>query len=689
MTATIKIPKKLLYAPVDYGKILSERRAFGVKLTYTEYDFMQLDGDKIVLFDAFSATREYAPFDIKCPPVAFPFYCGCDTDGGERVAYAGLRFSEERAQKWVALGTVGVSRESDRRGTTIGSGVCCFSDEAGYKAYAAHIKDDVHPLAGIIVLDGQTHERVELYGKTYAAFSSGWGDGRYYCYAGLSESGPVTAIVADFGMIEYPPEANERIEVPLEDGKRAFFVYDDEKSEAQNNIDRRTFELEHATDPVSLLNAYARRGYAYHSAGDTDRALSDYLAAVKYCKRITDGGELLRAWSVYDNAAEILCERRDYESAIKLMNDAVELGDNLYSGAYVRLIDLYGATKRTDKALEVAKRMVDARPDDPVAYVKYAECCTAESDYLNAAEAYEKLASQFKLYENLFDEASCFIEAGKLESAEAALDRHPAKEYYEQYWYYKAFIEYKRRRMRAALEYVERSRTIDREYLPALYLLIDIESLLNGYNSVALHAEEYKALRPENEYGYSVCAEAHLIIGNLSECAKNYCYLYDYVVRDDRYAALGAMACARSGEKKRSKALLRTLRHKHSRYYPAAVYGANLQRHGESDTEIFKIASALSGDAEFLLAFSQFLLATGNIVLATHLLDGLDSADGAFEVAAQRIRSAERIGDKKHFFKFFDYYVSAFLGGRLAPEERHTLIGSFLTSSKNGAWADE
>ena len=693
MKTVIKIPKSRITAPIDFGAVLSANSVCGVKLSYTEYGFMLVENGKIVMFDAYSGAHKYAPFNVECGIVAFPFFCGAMTDEGERVAYAGLRFSDDKPVSWTPLispdAMARLAVTADAGAIPITSGVCCFADESAYRTYCAHINDDVQPLAGMVVLDGQTHEAVELFEKKYAVFSTGWGDGRYNCYVGKSESGAVTAIIADFGMIEYGKRDDTLTEVEVEiESESGLYVYDPNKSESENNIARWTFAIQNAKDPAERLRAYSRRGYAYHYANDIDNALNDYLAAVDCSKSVTDRGELSRAWSVYDNAAEIFCERSDYESAIKLMNDALEVNDTFYAGAYVRLIDLYQLVKHADKALEIASRMRTLRPDDPVAHIKYAECCVSVMDYEEAAAAYGLLATEFRLYENLFDEASCYIELGDYQSAAAALSRHPAKEMYEQYWYYLAYIEYKKHRLRAALAFAQKSYEIDSAYMPALYLLIDIESLLNEYYAVAAYAEEYKKLRPDNEYGYSICSEAHLILGNFSECARNCLYLYNVLKKDDKYAALAAVVCTKTGESKQTSALLKALKRKKSPYYNSALFGVYLSksRYRASSSALNKILKR-SADDDLLLMLAVFMFKTDNVIQSTRILDLLYKGDNLpFEAVALQIRAAERIGDKKHFLSFLDYYVTKFINADASSEERRIIAESFIVNPVRRAW---
>ena len=694
MKTTVKISKNRLYAPIDYDCVTVGHSVCGVKLTYTEYDFILSDCKRIVLFDAYSSTQTFKPFDVECGVVAFPFYCGCMTDKGERVAYCGLRFGEQKTEKWVPLRSGNVleqlSRDPSAGGVPISSGVCALAYEDAYDVYRSHIRDEIPPLAGVIVLDGQTHTEVELYGKKYAVFSSGWGDGRYNCYAGMAADGSVNAIIVDFGMIDYPPlygdDEYEEIEV---DGSDTPFIYDVTKSELENNILRQTYILTTSRDPVKRMGAFARRGYAYHSVNRLDDALADYTSAMECAKSADDKSALSNVWALYDNAAEIYIARNDYDSAIKLMLDALDFGDVFYSNAFTRLIDLYQITKRTENAIAIAQKMVERRPSDPVAYVKYAECCVSVMDYQSAAQAYGVLADQFRLYENLFDEAACLIELGEYGKAVAALERHPAKELYEQYWYYKAYAEYKERLFKTAYGHAERAHAIDAEYMPALYLLIDIAMLFNDYDAVAVYAEKYKRLRPYNEYGYSVCADANLFLGNFALSADDYCYVYDHVNPDDRYAALAAIVCAKTGDQKRSRALLKKLRRKRSAYYHGAFYGIYVARFIERNASPDKVVKKLGGDSEFIVLLSMYMLQTGYVVQAAQLLDVINKTDLSFDVVAQQIRTAEKIGDRKHFVSFFNYYVDNFINPELTEQQRIEFASHFIANPRHTVWLSE
>lgn len=674
MKKTITLPKRLFSPPIDFSAAIASRSACGVALEYTEYGFIQLGSGRVVLFDAYSAAHAYEPYAMRFGVIAFPFSLTCMTDSGERVAYAGLRFGEDEITEWKLCHARDCSElyarltvDPDAAATPIMSGVCGLADADDYALYRSRIKDD--PLAGQIVLNGETHKVVELFGKKYAVFSTGWGDGQYRSYVGCAADGRAVALTVDFGMIDYGAPSDETVEVEIDE--KDMFVYDPTKTATENNIAMWTHRLETAASAKDRLNALSRRGYAYHSSGNKDAALADYEAAIETSRSVGDRAAMLRSWSVFDNAAELYIEKADYPSAIAVMNAALEIGDNFYTGAYVRLIDLYQLTKNGDKAVETAERLIGKRPDDPVANMKFAEVCVSVMDYARAAKTYERLATEFRLYENLFDEASCLIELGDYDGADAALESHPATEYSEQYWYYKAYIDLKRRNYRAALAKAEKSHSIDPEYMPALYLLIDIESLLQEYHAVATYAEEYKKLRPNKEYGFSVCAEAHLILGNFSECSRNYYYLYENVKHDDKYAALAAITAARMGDVKRKSAILRRLRRKRSAYYYGAIYAIYIKRNSRRDMALSNVMYKLDADDDFLLQLATYLTASGNLISASRLLKMLSYRNAQSpELVAQQIRTAAAVNDEKLFASFFEYYTANYVGGLDADDMR-------------------
>lgn len=683
MKKSVRIPHSKYYAPIDLSALFTEGEAAGVKLRYCRLDFLQFDCNKIVLFDPYSAAHRYAQFDCDFTPLGYPFYFGCMTDSGERIAYAGLQFGFERAVRFVPAYTdkralLRLNDDADAISTPVSSGVCCFADAAAYAEYIKHIKEETHPLSGRIILDGQTREAFNMFGHNYAVFSTGWGDGQFRSYIGLNAEGKPTVLITDFGMIDYPkpPDSGEYVIVAA-DIEETEYEYDVKKSEPENNILRWSAVLNSAVDAKSRFTALSRRGYSYHLLGATDKALADYLAAIEECDKLTDRNLLMRAWAVYDNAADLLVKKSEYDKAIDLMRGILSVHDNLYPGAYSRLIDLYLIKKQSDKACEIAELMIKARPNDPVAIMKYAESYVSLPDFERAAKAYGKLAGEFYLFDNLFDQASCLIETGRYDEAETVIERYPAKDSSEQYWYYKGYANYKRKQYLSALEMTRKSHDLDPEYMPALYLLIDLESLLQEYHAVAAYADEYKRLRPDKEYGYSVYAEAQLIMGNFSESAVNYSYLYTDIIDDDKYGALAAIAFVGAGDIKRGMSLLRVLKKKHSAYYSAVLYAIYITKYKSREAALSKAVYKLKTDEDFLLLLSVYLSAQGFLLPATRILKTLANGAPSFEVTAQQIRTAYSLRDVMAFESFLAYYIEQNLGREVTQNSRDLLAKRF------------
>lgn len=682
MKRKITIEKSRLAPPVDFTQLWENRTVNGIKLDYREYDFITVEGGKAVLFDAYTASRRYAALDTECGVLAFPFSFACMTDKGERVAYCGLRFSEDKITEWRVChergetGMLLLASDPDALAVPVPSGVCVLASVPAYEEYEKHIKDELHPLAGSIILNGQTHDSVSLFGHKYGVFSAGWGDGSYKCYNGVGADGRTVALIVDFDMFETKkPERAEYVEIETEVSDDAF-VGDPNKTGPENNVERWTRVLENTTEPELMLQAYSRRGYAYHAMNRIDEALCDYEAAINCCVHISDKNALLRAWSVFDNAAELLCKKGDYKSAIEIMEFALSLGDDFYGGAYVRLVDMYFATKRYSLAYDVAKKMLESRPDDPVAYMKFAEACEATSDHLGAADTYETLASGFKLYDNLFDEAACLIDAGEYDRADAALERHPAKEYNEQYWYYKASVCRQKGEYTQAIEYALKAHELDGEYMPALFFIIDIKSLMHDYSSVARFAEEYKRARPASEYGFAVSAEAHLINGNYSECVKNCVYLYSKISKIDKYAALAAVVSEKTGDKKRGAELTRALKKSRSPYYACVRYMQYASKYNDKNaSELARVLFGHKIDAEFLILLATYCAGTGKGEQARIIMQELLGRDRSVDCAAAQVRVALLLGDDVSAKRDFEYYADMFLGEADKAELERTAEG--------------
>ena len=119
-----------------------------------------------------------------------------------------------------------------------------------------------------------------------------------------------------------------------------------------------------------------------------------------------------------------------------------------------------------------------------------------------------------------------------------------------------------------------------------------------------------------------------------------------------------------------------------------ALYCAYISKSREIENTLDKIVAQLRGDGEFLLLIAVYLIHTNNIVSASRILGELGK-DKSFtnELVAVQIRLADRIGDKKQFFNFLDYYIEHVFAGNIIEDERKQLAERFMHSPQaHSAW---
>lgn len=131
-------------------------------------------------------------------------------DDDERIAFAKLRFKSEPAARWEIATCRGQNPASRKRRELVGYGVDsgsgCFGDSEAYKL----VRD-----AGSDFVDKMIDESQKVYRHTrdwlsidtgagsFAMFSSGYGDGLYASYFGLSAKGALVSLVTDFGLVKW------------------------------------------------------------------------------------------------------------------------------------------------------------------------------------------------------------------------------------------------------------------------------------------------------------------------------------------------------------------------------------------------------------------------------------------------------------------------------------------------------
>jgi hypothetical protein len=132
-------------------------------------------------------------------------------DNGEQLAFARIQFSDAPVAKWeVALlkdqKPVAVNSEK-KHGYVVDAGLGIFMDEAAKAALDKNLL--VQPESALYKeMEKHYHHRwrhaVYNFGNhNLAAFSTGFGDGRYVTYIGFDDSGKPCRLVTDFEIVDW------------------------------------------------------------------------------------------------------------------------------------------------------------------------------------------------------------------------------------------------------------------------------------------------------------------------------------------------------------------------------------------------------------------------------------------------------------------------------------------------------
>lgn len=155
------------------------------------------------------------PFTRKVNPGRYPLLLGVAKLGDdERVAFAMLRFSEERVTRWEMALTEGQDLAKLAKGEIFGygvdSGTGCFCDPSVQKmiedSTSIQLKFPLRVITEMKKANKPTRDwvHIETSGGSAALFSSGFGDGAYASYFGMDEEGKVVALVTDFAIVNWP-----------------------------------------------------------------------------------------------------------------------------------------------------------------------------------------------------------------------------------------------------------------------------------------------------------------------------------------------------------------------------------------------------------------------------------------------------------------------------------------------------
>jgi hypothetical protein len=171
-------------------------------------DFTSTSGH-IIAADAVMLLLPRKPFARQVPRGRHPLaVVVARVDGGERIAFAILRFSQAPAVSWeMAVDedqNPAALKEGYRCGYGVDSGTGSFCDAAAVDVIRS-VDEEGSDFSTQLIEQMSKSEwvHVESPGGSIAAFTSGYGDGSYCSYFGLDASGNPAALLTDFEIVNW------------------------------------------------------------------------------------------------------------------------------------------------------------------------------------------------------------------------------------------------------------------------------------------------------------------------------------------------------------------------------------------------------------------------------------------------------------------------------------------------------
>jgi len=219
-------PGKVTLATIDYNKYFDNDEVDGVRLELFKIGELSVSSGKIIVCDPL-VNYGALPLTRAVNPGKYPVtVCIAHTDqAGERYAAAKLEFSKSKAKRWELAVIEGqdvskLKEEDDYFGFPVDAGLGCFMDAETNRFYdelsdqyrqrrpekdiyndliavefKKNAKDQTNPNDIGDWLDFYLPNKPDL---NIIMFSSGFGDGTYPSYWGVTESGEICSLVIDF-----------------------------------------------------------------------------------------------------------------------------------------------------------------------------------------------------------------------------------------------------------------------------------------------------------------------------------------------------------------------------------------------------------------------------------------------------------------------------------------------------------
>ena len=690
MQRKIEIPKYKLFAEKNYADILRTKTYEGYNLGYRELDPIRVKSGQVSFFDAYSKT-DAKPFMQQFDyTMATPFaFMAAGVEGSQRIAFAGLRFSkEEPAYFKLALheNSEVIKLLGDRENpiaTSVHSGFIGFSDYLAHYDYARFVarKED-HPLEDVVRFDGDTALNFKFgSSQKISVFSSGFGDGEYPAYIGYTASGKANVIICDFLLL---PSSGAKIKVPgtevfeFDLDIEQFYQNDPALTDDENAIAKWSFVLDnkHEIDALMFYRAHAKRAYAHHNMRNYDKALEDYYVAIALSERLpASDAQKIRAWTLYDNAGLINRQQGNIEEAIRLFERGKAVGDHFYSGAYVNLIELYCIQKEYEHALATADEMVIARPQDPLSYIKRAEIHAAMGNYDRAIDNYDVLIVRFNWDDAILEKTSALAKLGRYDDALQVLGTYIRQnEPNDVYYYTLGYLLLKKERYGEAYENLLLGHEYNTAYLPILKLLIEIEEYMFDHPRLAMWATKYIELAPEEEYGYSVRADAYRILGKYSNSLADYEHVYNKINQDPKYLKNMIVVALASKNPKKAERILKQLKGQKGGWY-AICYALILEKRGKLQraTRTYSVAALDTKNEDIISLATDFFIRTRNAAMSAGMINYLREAGSPTALMPREYNFCRSFADSKTAEKIIDEYIIKILFGSLDKFEKEEI----------------
>lgn len=215
---------KVRYAMLDYNPYFEEEAAGGVRLEKRYLGKLALPSGFIVACDPLLGLHDALPFTRRMPPGEYPvFMIVAGSYNRRRNALLKVIFSDEKAAQWELAYVPGQAAGGTHDnnifcGFTTDAGIGCLCDAHTQKHYNAYLERFFrdHPNGDIYdSLFARAFARKHVIEENHSfnfhlpahprqnviMFHTGYGDGIYPAYWGVSESGTICSLVIDFMVI--------------------------------------------------------------------------------------------------------------------------------------------------------------------------------------------------------------------------------------------------------------------------------------------------------------------------------------------------------------------------------------------------------------------------------------------------------------------------------------------------------